>query len=114
MIDEVLRKLIEFVQEASPLIWQTLVKQVYAEAVGHVVWLVAAVGLSVLIYRFCIWMKKIDDEANDTDITLQLVGWVALILLGAFITFQATESFKMFFNPEYYAIKLILANMGGG
>lgn len=114
MIDEVLRKLIEFVQEASPLVWSTLVKQVYAEAVGHVVWLVAAVVLSVFVYRFCVWMKKMDDDTNDTDITLQLVGWGLLIILGAVITYQAIESFKMFFNPEYYAIQLILKNIGGG
>lgn len=47
MIDEVLRRLVEFAQEASPLVW-----------------IVTAVFLSVLVHRFCALMMKADDEGE--------------------------------------------------
>jgi len=42
---DILSELVKFLQEVSPLVWQSLIKPVYVEAVGNLIW---SIGLAVM------------------------------------------------------------------
>lgn len=118
MIDEVLRKLIEFLQEASPLVWQTLVKQVYVEAFSKFAWGALLLVGAFFLVKFAAKLKATYEEeypdgrwAEDS-----VAGFVYLMSLFVGVAGFAfvISALKWVANPEYYAIRLILSNIGGG
>ena len=118
-MNEVLGKLIEFLQSASPLVWQTLLKQVYLSAIGDVLF---ATGCAAV--AFVCWLKASAYRKETTDVFTEdnwdnhftLFVWLrsASIALLFVFSIAAYQGAMRFINPEYYAIQLILANIGGG
>lgn len=115
MIDEVLRKLIEFLQEVSPLVWQALVKQVYVEAFSKFAWgallLIGAFFLVKLAAKVkAAYKEEYQDGAED--ITAGLVYFISLFVGVVGFAF-VVSALKWVANPEYYAIRLLVENIGG-
>jgi hypothetical protein len=112
MIDEVLKQLIDFLQTASPMVWETLIKQVYITGLSYVLW---GAGLGVASF-YCIKVgnygrRQMEDDAD-------WFGGAILAFVGAALT--GVTSFGLlvsaiahFINPEFYAIQYILAQIGG-
>ena len=106
-MDEILKALMEFLKEASPMVWNALVRQVHAEAVEYMVWavvsLIAGTSLWVISVKFA---EAADDESVEwicrIVVGIILFAFVALVICGA----------KRFYNPDYYAIRLILEALG--
>ena len=118
MMEEVLGKLIEFLQEASPLIWQTLLRQVYLSAVGGVIFTTVCVVIATIcFYKASVYKKGSDDVFTNDNWSNHYLLFVLLssaaIILYLVATFSAYQVAMRFINPEYYAIQLILANIGG-
>lgn len=112
-MEQVLQELIEFVKSASPLVWETLYRQVYVEALGVFLWVIGLVVAIVTLIRLAKWSKQQEDEDTDWegfDITL----YVASALIGVFAFGLLISVVKYIANPNYYAIKLILENINGG
>lgn len=118
MIDEVLRKLIDFLQGASPLVWQALIKQVYVEASARLAWAIGCGVVTYFLFKLVNSQKaEYEKECSDGRF-LQDSAWAWLyagIACTAIASFGlAVSSFMWFFNPEFYAIRFILQNIGGG
>lgn len=115
-MDKVLQELIEFVKSASPVIWQALYRQVYVEALGFILWAIGLAVLAVILFRlakFAVKKKEEDGYMSDWEILYGfcyffsvVVGIVAFGLLVSVIQHVA--------NPQFYAIRFILQNIGGG
>ena len=118
MIDEVLRKLIDFLQGASPLVWQSLIKQVYVEASARLAWALGFVVVTYFLFKLVNFKKAEYEKEYDDGRFFQDCGWAwvyAGIACTAITSFGlAVSSFMWFFNPEFYAIRFILQNIGGG
>lgn len=118
MIDQVLQKLIEFLQEASPLVWQALVKQVYVEAFSKFAWGALLLVCAFLLARVAAKSKaSYEEEYRDgrwaEDSAAGFVYLMSLLVgVGGFAF--VVSALKWVANPEYYAIRLILSNIGGG
>lgn len=113
MIDEVLRKLIDFLQEASPLVWSTLLKQVYVDAAGNIAWSVGLLVIAFVLYKAGKYGKE---NATDYNMSGEM-GWIAWVLCafaGAGSFGLLVDAMKNFANPEFYAIQYILRQIGGG
>lgn len=114
MVDEILKKLIEFLQQASPLVWASLVRQVYAIAFSQIAWAVALIALCFGAWKFshfCEKQQKTDDY-NDGEWGFTKWAFRVCALLGALVPFGLLVSAAMMiFNPDYYAIGLILAQI---
>ena len=114
MIEEVLSQLIAFLQEASPLVWATLIKQVYVEAVADLIW---AIGLIVV----CILLAKLGNygrKESEKDKYSEWGFWFWFVYLSSafavLISFSLFVSALMqFVNPEFYAIRYILQQITG-
>ncbi len=115
MIDETLRKLIEFIQDASPVVWQTLIKQVYVEASARILWALALLVLGYLVIKLVNAKKKKYDEDYDDGQFLEDSAWAvgyiiaAVIFIIAFALF--VSSLMRFMNPQFYAIRFILGTI---
>ena len=110
MIDEVLRKLIDFLQEVSPLIWSTFIKQVYVEAFANIAW---AIGLAVV----CVLFAKLGNYGRnccEENYRWEVGAWFAYIgsTISGFISFGLLVSAIMHLaNPEFYAIRYIISQI---
>ena len=113
MTDEILQKLIEFIENASPLIWDTLVRQVYTEAAGM---LLGAIFLVAGIVVLASLAKRWNEKAQDDALGMWDVwsGTSYFVIAGATLgSFACLLSASMrLANPEFYAIKLILSLIG--
>ena len=115
-MDKVLQELIEFVKSASPVIWQALYKQVYVEALASFLWAIGLAVLAVILFRIAKWaMAKKEEEGYMSDWEI-LYGFcyffsgVAGVVAFGFLV----SAIKWVANPEFYAIRFILQNLGGG
>lgn len=114
MIDEVLKKLIEFLQQASPLVWEALVRQIYAIAFSHVAWGIAWLVACFGMWKFSNFCEKQQEADDYNESEWSCTKWVFRVLsfLFLFIPFGLFVSASMkLFNPDYYAINLILSQI---
>jgi hypothetical protein len=113
MIDEVLRKLIDFLQEASPFVWSTLLRQVYVDAAGNIAWSVGLLVLAFVLYKAGKYGKE---HATDYNMLgeMGLIAWFFCALFGVASFSLLVDAIKYFSNPEFYAIQYILRQIGGG
>jgi hypothetical protein len=114
-MNEVLAQLVAFLKEASPLVWSTLIKQVYIEASANIAWSIGLLVVCVLLAKLGNYRRKqyAEDEYSDW----QQCMWFLYLGSGIFgaIAFALVVSALMHFaNPEFYAIRFILSNIGGG
>ena len=106
---DILSELVKFLQEVSPLVWQSLIKQVYAEAVGYLIWGIGLAGASVMFVRFA----KARLEDDDSDI-LGVFAYIAVVIAVPVSLLLLTSAIQHFINPEFYAIRFIVSSVGGG
>ena len=111
MDNELIRKLVEFVEEASPIIWAAVQRQVMVSAIGDLVWATVFLAITIALVYGCIRCRNIylkDTYDND--------GWdVFAILFGlsaagaAFIFgFLLSNGLSYLLNPDYRAIKILI------
>jgi hypothetical protein len=113
MIDDVLRKLIDFLQEASPLVWNILLKQVYVDAAGSVAWSVALLVIAFVLYKAGKYGKE-NATGHNLSGEMGLAAWIGCTIAGASSFGLLVDAIQRFANPEFYAIKYILSIIAGG
>jgi len=122
-MDDVLIKLVEFVETASPVIWEAAQRQVYANIVVGAMWavvmIVSVVGLvwaSVKAYRkireIAAYNKEHGDHYNSPNAdpyeAAMIIGTITAIVLAVLMVVNITAIAKMAINPTYYAIQNIM------
>jgi hypothetical protein len=129
MDETIIQKLIDFIETASPVVWEAAYRQVYVEAISNFLVFLGLVALSVICYRYftefrdeSIRLNKILDETNGytggtrskrDDANIASVFFAVCIVLFAGISvFIIGGVIGRVINPDYYAIK-ILAGMVG-
>ncbi len=108
----ILSKLVEFIESASPVIWEAAQGQVVAYITTDIIWAVVWAATAYALFRlgrFC-WALA-GDSRRDEEIWGVGAGFSFLTSAGAAFgaMFLATEAIKMAINPTYYAIRALLA-----
>ena len=113
MIDTVLQKLVEFVETASPFLWETLYRQVYVQVFQNLFWALILLVLtfaSYKLYQYCKVKKEEDGEYSSWEIGIFFGVTVAVIFpILSLVCFS--EVVVRLMNPNYYAIQLILGSV---
>jgi hypothetical protein len=108
MIDTLLTQLIDFVKATSPILWETLVRQVYVETLGCALTGIFAMALASLCF---VAGKRCN--VSDGDRSVQVVIWIVAIGflgVGGMFLFSALAHIL---NPNYYAIRIIIEQLTG-
>lgn len=108
MIDKTLQELIDFIKSAAPVLWEVLVKQVYADIATYLIWTVITAVMAYFLIKIAKKMLK-EDELNPLGFFSAFGGATALILSPVLLT----QAVRMLINPYYYAITNILATLKG-
>jgi uncharacterized membrane protein len=112
---ELLQELIKFLQQASPFIWQALVRQVYVDAAGNIAWAGMLIFLAVVTAKCAQWCYKKHKEDRFADWDVYLAISATFGVAAALIVFALLVcAMQQLANPEYYAIQYILRQIGGG
>lgn len=117
---ELLYELIGWLKATSSVVWGALVKQVYANTFEIVAWAVISGFIAKVFFGVA---KKLlakskedkrtayrNDDMTDSDwatLSSSILGVVFAIIASGLLIYAA----KMLYNPEYYAIKMILDNL---
>jgi hypothetical protein len=123
MTDQVLQKLIEFLQNASPLVWHIFIKQVYIDAATNIVLaIILLVPFVVLVRggnraRIMLKQEQTDRSTNESADHWEGMAWAYYLSsafpgIASFILF--TTAIGYLINPEYYVIQMILSKITGG
>ena len=112
---DLLRELIEFVKDASPEVWRILLKQAYVDAAGAAIWAIGLLAATVALYKLTRYGIQRHEEDSysmwDLGATFSgVTGAISAILAIA----NLISVFQKFLNPEFYAVRFILQQLGGG
>lgn len=109
MGEEVLSKLVEFVESASPVIWETARRQVIVDLVQCIVWMAVCAAIAYICIKWSkhFWRKHQEDKYEAYDMP------AIFLALGAAIAFFVgigllSHVIGVAVNPNYYAIRLLL------
>lgn len=111
--------IIQWLKSLAPHLWRMMRRQVMAEGLTNMVWAIvlwSGVGLCVWGARR-LWEKKQDDHGpyyDDGGLGWRIAG---LVLAGGVLFLIGVGDFlyavRVWYNPDYYAIKLLLSLVGG-
>ena len=105
----ILSKLVEFVENASPVIWEAALKQVEVSIVRASMWAVVLTALAAALVYLTIRAARYGlDEDDDFIFPAFLVGCLATVSTGAVILL-VSDLVGYILNPTYYAIQNILS-----
>ena len=101
-MNEALKKLIDVVQQASPVIWQAAYRQVFVDGAEFALLFIVFVLSAILLWEF--GRKLADDNADEFGVFFARLGavvaaWVSLIFFVSML--------DCFLNPTFAAIKEI-------
>jgi hypothetical protein len=112
---ELLQQLVEFIKDASPYVWNLLIKQEYINAYANLIW--TGILLLVCIIGIIIGTKmwKLGNKENDDDwYSASFAFFIFSIISGVVGLAILTPAIKILLNPEYYAIIHIIEKLTGG
>lgn len=98
-MEDTLKELLEILKNISPEIWAILIKQVYIEVLGKVLWgIVCAIGSYALVKRL---RPKLEGNLKWFAIATGIL--LAMISFGLFLS-----ALKWIVHPEFYALRFLL------
>lgn len=110
MYNDAIRQLIEFIQTSAPVVWDSLIRQVYVEAFGSALVMVVLIIAGIALLRLSLKLKREEDAREYSDDADD--WWWGALALGILFLLLASVSLYMgiarLVNPIYYAIQLIL------
>jgi len=108
-------ELIKLLKDVSPMIWESILKQVYVEAYNDLMWSVLWFSLFGVLLRFKIQIVEYINE--DVEYALEDLAkffYVLLLVVSPLIAFALVGgALKQFANPEFYAIRYLINSIGG-
>jgi hypothetical protein len=108
-MDELIQKLIEFVETASPVLWESAYRQVYVEVAQLVIVIIVAILLGLGGFALRRKQKQLDGD-DDGILWLPISSlWVCSV---ACLWMGVSGIIGHLLNPNWYAIKILLGLAG--
>lgn len=107
-MEETLLQLVELLKDASPVVWQILIKQVYVDAIANLLWATTLIFAAFRMYKPA--AKKWGEEEDNPE---SLILWLFSGICALAGMVCLTDAVTHFLNPEFYAIQYILSKISG-
>lgn len=124
MVGAVGTSLADAVQKLAPEAWEILIRQVYADAVGDIIYSVGALLIGIVFYKVLGKMWKVPDP-NDYQYTsdyenarafraafTKVIPTIYMIAFGIISLYNIGWAVKAFLNPKYYALQYLFELAG--
>jgi len=113
MDELVITKLVEFVENISPAIWEAAQRQVGVEIFRHLLWAAAILVVGLLLFydgfQYLSGQLETCERYDRSDWQLlKALLIVAACLVGMIVLGTLTHAIALIMNPDYYAIKNII------
>lgn len=112
MMDELIVRLIGFVESTAPAVWEIAQKQVAVQVVNNLLWVFVSIACGVVCLRFA--RVAIQKYKDDTYSAWDLVGGLlyagSVVSLIVLLTCLSAAIFRLV-NPDYYALYALLTLM---
>lgn len=111
-MEEAIGKLIEFIESASPVMWESARTQVISDVVSSLIWAIAALLLAVLFYisgKYAWGVSKESKYDEGSWIVASASAYFLAAITGLIALGPLTSAIKMLINPTYYAIQNLVA-----
>lgn len=127
-MEDILKELVAFIQNAAPVLWEAAYRQAYVTAIFNAGWALVGVVGAYLSYRLAKHGLKIvrerqekgghcyhDPDPWDVDtMGMVICGGVAAPLLTLLAIVSTSEVLARLINPTYYAILILVRMIPGG
>ena len=106
---DILTELVQFVEQAAPMVWAIARRQVLVRAIQDVLWMIGSGALTIRLLNLgrSSWRKYKEDERSSYDMAA-IAAYVGVVTCGFFGLYFLCTVIGQFVNPDYYAIKLLL------
>lgn len=109
MDPQLIQQLINLFKEASPHMWDILMREVYAEIAGFAIYSSIGVGLLVLGRKAYTKVRAADDKETKLVLSILTVCCIGAGVL--FTVLNVTEIVVRLINPEFYAVMSIITRL---
>lgn len=111
MTEQALQQLIELIKNASPVVWQAIMKQVTANSFELLFWSLVSFCAMFIFLKLAAYGNKMKQEEKDDWETPYLSGIFLAALCFTVASMFLIEVLERFYNPEFYAIRYILEQL---
>lgn len=117
MEETLVHQLVEFLNEASPVVWAAAQRQVLASVVCHVLWAVfVGVAIGVLFGAVRLSRKNILRIKAENDKWSNVEGWqcafafsaIGIVFLSFLFVFILSGILHLLISPDYTAIRYVI------
>jgi hypothetical protein len=115
---DLLKELVETVQNIAPRVWEIAIRQVYVGMIGWILFLLVALGgliLAIWIFRSMLgsYRKEVEaykakEQYSDPDPSWIVLGTFFVLLAMAITSLPIYEILARLINPHWYAIELLV------
>ncbi len=112
-MNEVLIQLIDMLKTMSPLVWQTLIKQVYSDGVASIIWAIILFIFGICLVKLTMvgYKKYSEDDDEIGWLMTQIFSSIGSVVTILFSFYYIISAIQHLFNPEFYAIQYIISQL---
>lgn len=107
-MEEMIVELIEFLKNASPVIWESFVRQARIEGVSYIVWSLILFAVVFFGYRVGRDLFESDEEI---DMWFRFGSFAVCVGSGFLGIYYLIEGLMWLSNPEFYAIRYMIEKL---
>lgn len=125
MMDEALQKLIDFVEQAAPVMWEASYRQSYVVAIRDLLFFIGMMALAVYCARWYFhfgdlvnvinekiaqetgWSSGLKTDRENAQLARGIFAFLVIVIVGAAILVVGGVIGRII-NPDYYAIQNLI------
>jgi len=109
MGEELIYKLVDFLETASPMLWEAAVRQSIVNAWVNVLWFVVlTIATSATVRASIGCLHRREEHPYDDWGEMAAVGGIVSIIVALIALMTLVNAIKSGLNPTYYAIKNLI------
>ena len=110
-MEDLLYKLIEIVESAAPALWEIARRQVFANTLASTLWAIASFMSVGICTSIALYFRRQDRRSRSFEDHEGAIVCCAFVGVGSLVVFLVCITSIVYYaaNPDYYAIKVLMA-----
>lgn len=112
-IIEELRPIADKLGEGAEALWTYALTEVYASAVTNAVVALMFLLFTIALVKLALYCQRREVGCHDDNMLWAFLSWAGVAMTGFATLLGTIKSARMFYNPEWYAIRFIMERFIG-